>query len=1769
MSASFSTKIPTILVALLLASCLNASAQTVEPLRIERVSETRWRITAEQTGPRVVTMPGEPPYSSVIMPGYEGSIVAGLPALPTLFLPFALPPDGSLQVRVISVTEDWLAVRLAPFGGPDVPAPPSPAWAMATPVTMRDGLRSSGVRVTPAIPGRDGLRWAKKLVLDVLIGGNVAPGAIANAAAVLSLREEFVNIADAGAWRVATRRLAAEAGPAAIRRAGDRYLAIRTREQGVYRITYTDLVGAGVAIAGLDPRTLRLTSEGVERPILVRGGDDGSFDSDDVIEFYAPRKQGESGEYLDEWSDENIFFIEWDGANGLRGGVEDVAPASWPQAQIVDAVPAVLHLEQDLEYHRGDFEYGDMQSSDRVPGETWMWSYLLKKDSLNMPFELDQPLQREATLEFRVKGASRDPSLLRITLNSITIFEDTLGSYDTTRLVVSVPPTALNNGANMLVFRNVGLVDCPPENPACSIERIYIDWAELRYQRVPALSDGTLEIDPAIGVGPPLPSRTLLQLPAPASALLGINTRSGAELSGIAIGASFSALAIGGDAAYHLFTEPLRPVTIDLREYQDLANPQRQADYIVITHSVFAAQARRLADYRAQSDGYTTLIADVEDLYDEFNHGHKNPVAIRDFLRTSWEQWSEPKPRFVLLLGDASWDAKFRKSNSTRTDYIPTYGNPASDNYYVRFSDNFFDPTPSVAIGRIPAENPSDADALIDKIMEYEALPPQIHDNRFLFSIGGENSFEQDLQLKPIAEALIINYVEPHCLEPRRIYKRTLTQVSYDDLDTLIHEVNQGVAWFLFAGHGGTRVIDVGVERPDIFSNKGKYPFFATISCNTAHFAEPFETGLNERFVMARENGSIASFGTAGLGIINYGYLMSRAMFVAMTDSAIRTYGELVHHGKLALIRHFGPGDQNTIYSVDQHCILGDPATRVPLALGPEMLAVPEDIRTDPDILTEQQRTRIGTTVRNVGMCMKDSVDVRLRVLEGGIESFSETRRIAAFSISAELEWEYDFAGVEGEVGIELTVDTRDEILEKREDNNIAILRKSVLPRGIAQIFPLDNAVLASGPDIDFVVANPSYVPEIGDPAVEIEISADADFMNGVRRLTKDVDDVYTTLSAGQFALDVVQYWRARMSVAGNPDRWSAVRSFRITPTITNEAWKQDARPQLVANDLDALVQGGDGSYALGMRPVQFEVTSGGFNGPFRFAILRVDRNDVSPNKRGMNCAVVEPVFGDVTATENFDTYLDAAEALRMLDFLRAIPDDHYLLAAVLDDANGYPPSSPNGSNLLPELKAELKRFGATLIDRVGYRDSYGFVGRRAAPQQAREMHFILGTVLFADTVQVRAREGRFTTRRIGPANAVTSLEWTGELPHSSAKVDLSIIGRFPDGRDTVFVSLANQQPDMPFDLGVLDCSAAPLLRVTGTLKDNNGAGSPVFRSLELRYVSLFPEIGVTSQVVSVDADSVLEGTPLAFDVRVHNAGRVESGPFDVALRLPGGSLEATPVRIANIAPGAAADVELTLPTTGVRGKHSYELSLDAVGTITEYYRANNAYSGSFTSGRDGATPDLEVLFDGAPIANNDFVRPQPAISIILRDASPLPVTDTSAVQVFLDNRRVWLLSDPAVQYTAGSTGVEKVQVAYTPTLSDGLHFLTVSGKDASGNAADTIPYQVRFYVSGTARVDQVLPWPSPTSGPMDFTYRCSGTDAPTAAEIRIYTVAGRLIRRIEAAPQDLRIGFNRIPWDGLDEDRDAIANGVYFYKLSVTQQGSAGEHIGRFSVLR
>ena len=98
------------------------------------------------------------------------------------------------------------------------------------------------------------------------------------------------------------------------------------------------------------------------------------------------------------------------------------------------------------------------------------------------------------------------------------------------------------------------------------------------------------------------------------------------------------------------------PASITANQPSTWHKPNHRADLVIITHKDFIDSLGPLKSLR-ESQGWSVALIDVEDLYDEFSFGAKNPQALRDFLRRARVYWQRP-PRFVLLVGDASFDPR-------------------------------------------------------------------------------------------------------------------------------------------------------------------------------------------------------------------------------------------------------------------------------------------------------------------------------------------------------------------------------------------------------------------------------------------------------------------------------------------------------------------------------------------------------------------------------------------------------------------------------------------------------------------------------------------------------------------------------------------------------------------------------------------------------------------------------------------------------------------------------------------------------------------------------------------------------------------------------------------------------------------------------------------------------------------------------------------------------------------------------------------------------
>lgn len=250
-----------------------------------------------------------------------------------------------------------------------------------------------------------------------------------------------------------------------------------------------------------------------------------------------------------------------------------------------------------------------------------------------------------------------------------------------------------------------------------------------------------------------------------------------------------------------------------------------------------------------------------------------------------------------------------------------------------------------------------------------------------------------------------------------------------------------------------------------------------------------------------------------------------------------------------------------------------------------------------------------------------------------------------------------------------------------------------------------------------------------------------------------------------------------------------------------------------------------------------------------------------------------------------------------------------------------------------------------------------------------------------------------------------------------------------------------------------------------------------------------------------------------------------------------------------------------------------------------EQFHFNNFAIINFNATGDKINPLLDVTFDGQHILNGDIVSAKPNILVMLKDENKhLALNDTSLIKVYLQSPGQSLpqlipFDNNILTFYPATGNIAKNNTAHTefkPTLTqDGVYHLFVKDKDrsdneSSGSETKFTPkgyynYDIQFEVINKPMITNVLNYPNPFSTSTQFIFTLTGSELPQYMKIQIMTITGKVVKEItkeEIGP--VRIGLNRTEykWNGRDEYGDALANGVYFYRVITNLDGKQMDHL-------
>ena len=679
------------------------------------------------------------------VPGYDTNSAPGAPALPVYNTLVELPADGDWQLAVQLIGTQILAARVdipaapgaapAPIGptgwsGADLPdvvpaiVQPNPAiyrvnaFYPASPVQtgevqIQRGRRYLPVHVFPFQynPQTRQLRYQPDVLVTVTPlpapPHPLTPFAPAHFSAPQITRS--VPISGEGVVQPAVR--------------------IYTTARGLYHLTYTDLISAGVTISEMVPSTLAMTYLGQPIDIQVTDGNgNGQFDPGDEIIFYAEPYQGR-------YMTRNVYWLTYGAAAGARMNSRGVVPTG--SEPLVTTITQTLHIEYDRDY-RSLYQRPDNADHwfDTQLDVSTLTGVFTK--SVTYTLNLDDPITNTGTLDVRavLHGGQDDVTLnpdqsVRVSVNNHVVGTyQWEGSTDYT-VTASVPATWLDAVTNTLTLQAA-----VSQLPGSTTYWVSPDWVEVSYPAQAKTQNDRQYIE-----GVTAGSNNLAVSGFTTSTVAAYDVRdprhpviitsTQAELSG----GAYTLHVWDADLpspAYFLSTPAalLVPAALEWDDPSTWRSAANAYDYIAIVPRALWDPIDPLLAHRA-AEGLRVAKVDVQDIYDEFSAGRIDPQAIRDFLTYAYHYWNgggQP-PQYVLLVGDGHYDYT-GVSGTPLPNLIPPYlvyvdpwlGETAADNRYVSV-DGPDDYVPDMAIGRLPANTITDVVTIVSKTLAYEAAP--------------------------------------------------------------------------------------------------------------------------------------------------------------------------------------------------------------------------------------------------------------------------------------------------------------------------------------------------------------------------------------------------------------------------------------------------------------------------------------------------------------------------------------------------------------------------------------------------------------------------------------------------------------------------------------------------------------------------------------------------------------------------------------------------------------------------------------------------------------------------------------------------------------------------------------------------------------------------------------------------------------------------------------------------------------------------------------
>jgi len=316
-----------------------------------------------------------------------------------------------------------------------------------------------------------------------------------------------------------------------------------------------------------------------------------------------------------------------------------------------------------------------------------------------------------------------------------------------------------------------------------------------------------------------------------------------------------------------------------------LRDTTNQYDYIIITIPEFINACEPFRQHKETVRDFRTLVVDTAQIYAEFDSSATSQDNIRDFISYAGTFWSEPRPKFFLIVGTVLMVPNFPITFPSSTHYH-------SDYYY---GVSIYDADSTLIdfyVGRIPTKNATEIENYFNKVIDYESnstLESWMNNAQFICQDTEYYDF--------LNSAFYLSSQFPSFIRPYYITENDTSQF-YGNIDSIYSAINErgnSVVWFLgFSKDSLFTLSDlswIGLEELNGLSNHQKY-FFTFFLLNQSSIIDS-NTNLTREMIVMQNAGSLG--GTVFVGITFWGinWLFQQLWAQRFFDPSIQSISEV------------------------------------------------------------------------------------------------------------------------------------------------------------------------------------------------------------------------------------------------------------------------------------------------------------------------------------------------------------------------------------------------------------------------------------------------------------------------------------------------------------------------------------------------------------------------------------------------------------------------------------------------------------------------------------------------------------------------------------------------------------------------------------------------------------------------------------------------------------------------------------------------------------